>query len=61
VDTAIIKDGLRLFWVASPEKAARQIFKAIQRRKKRVYITKRWRLVAWLMKILPDSLYRRGY
>ena len=53
VDTAMLKaEGP--FWVASPEKAARQIYRAIVRRKKHVYITRRWRLIAWLIKILPD-------
>ncbi len=47
------------FWTASPEKAARQIAAAIYARKKRAYITKRWRLIAWLMKIVPDSLYSK--
>jgi len=47
------------FWTASPEKAARQIAAAIHAGKKRVYITKRWRLIAWLMKIVPDSLYSK--
>lgn len=58
VDTAMAQ-GEGLIWVASPEKAARQIYQAIKRRKKRVVITKRWRLAAWLMKTLPDSIYNR--
>jgi short-subunit dehydrogenase len=49
--------GNRLFWVASPQTAARQIVAAIRGRKQHVYITKRWRLVAWLMQVLPDALY----
>lgn len=47
------------FWVSSPEKAARQIAAAIRGRKQRVYITRRWRLVAWLMRLLPDAVYSR--
>jgi len=58
VDTRMAK-GDRLFWVASPQKAARQITGAIRGRKQRVYITKRWRLIAWLLKVLPDALYLR--
>jgi 3-oxoacyl-[acyl-carrier protein] reductase len=52
IDTDMAK-GNGLFWVSSVEKAAMQIFQAINRKKKVVYITKRWRLIALLLKILP--------
>jgi short-subunit dehydrogenase len=55
VDTAMAKAD-RKFWVASPEKAAEQIYAAIRKRREHVYITRRWRLVAWLLKLMPDSL-----
>lgn len=58
VDTRMA-GGDRLFWVASPQKAARQIAAAIRRRKERVYVTRRWRLIAWLLRIVPDALYSR--
>lgn len=58
VDTAMAKADT-LFWVASPQKAARQILAAIRRRKAHVYVTKRWRLIAWLMRLVPDALYGR--
>jgi short-subunit dehydrogenase len=59
VDTAMAKSE-RKFWVASPEKAAKQIFKAIRKGKKHVYVTRRWRLIAWLIKILPDWLAHKA-
>lgn len=49
----------RQFWVASVDKAAQQIFKAISQHKRRAYITRRWRLVAGLMKIMPINLYSK--
>lgn len=58
VDTAMAKGDV-LFWVASPEKAAMQIYRAIRRRRKHAYITKRWRLIAWLLKVMPDWVYNR--
>ncbi len=58
VDTQMAK-GERLFWVAPPQKAAWQIYKAIQRNAKHCYITKRWRLIGWLLKVLPASLYAK--
>ncbi len=58
VDTAMAK-GEGLFWVAPPAKAAQQILKAIEQKKKHAYITARWRLIAWLLKALPDRLYAK--
>ncbi|MDA1477527.1 SDR family NAD(P)-dependent oxidoreductase [Bacillus changyiensis] len=52
VDTAMAK-GDKLFWSASPEKAAEQIIRAVQKKKAHVYVTKRWRLIAWILKCLP--------
>jgi short-subunit dehydrogenase len=58
VDTDMAK-GDGLFWVAPVEKAAQQIFNAIQRKKKIVYITKRWRMIGFLLKIMPFSMLRK--
>ena len=60
VDTAMAR-GDGLFWVASVDKAARQILRAIRQRRRVVYVTRRWRLVAWLLTWLPAPLYRRLY
>jgi short-subunit dehydrogenase len=58
VDTAMAK-GEGLFWVAPVQKAAEQIFEAIKQKKKVVYITKRWRLIALLLRIIPFSILKR--
>ena len=58
VDTAMGQSPHR-FWVSSPAVAAQQIYAAIRRRKHRAYVTRRWILVAGLMRWLPDWLYRR--
>jgi short-subunit dehydrogenase len=47
------------FWMASAETAARQIATAIRRHKKQVYVTRRWRLIAWLMRVVPDAVYSK--
>jgi short-subunit dehydrogenase len=57
VDTKMAK-GTR-FWVSSPQKAAAQIYQAIDRRKWRVYVTQRWWLIAKMMKWMPDFIYHR--
>jgi short-subunit dehydrogenase len=58
VDTAMAQ-GDGLFWVQSPRKAARQIFEAIRKKRKVAYVTRRWRFVAWILKIMPDAIYER--
>ena len=58
VDTAMAK-GDGLFWVASVKKASNQIYSAILRQKKKVYITKRWRLIVWIMKLAPSWILER--
>lgn len=58
VDTAMAK-GEGLFWVAPVEKAAKQIVSAIERKKPVTYISKRWGLIATLLKLLPRGLYAK--
>jgi short-subunit dehydrogenase len=59
VDTAMLKPArplpavVRWLFVASPAKAARQILRAVHKRKKHAYITTRYAFVAFLLKLLP--------
>lgn len=56
VDTEMAK-GDGLFWVMPVEKAVKQIFKAIVDKKKVAYVTKRWRLIATILKLMPKVIY----
>ena len=58
VDTKMAKGHAR-FWVAPPQKAAEQIYNAIEKKKWRVYITQRWWLIAKALKWMPDFIYHR--
>lgn len=58
VDTPAAKSPVR-FWVAPVPKAAKQIYRGLRKRKKVVYITGRWRIVAWLYRWLPNWLHER--
>lgn len=58
VDTAMAK-GKGLFWVASVDKATNQIFCAIKKKRKIVYITKRWKFIGIILKKLPRQVYDR--
>ncbi|MCG9696195.1 SDR family NAD(P)-dependent oxidoreductase [Shewanella sp. Isolate11] len=44
-------------WLSPPDVVARQVVKAMQSAKRKAYITKRWRLVAWLTVLLPEFIY----
>ncbi len=54
VDTAMAQGDT--FWMADTHKATKQIYTAIKKKKKRAYITKRWRLVAMLLRIMPSQI-----
>jgi len=47
----------RMFWVATVEKAAKQCKRAIDKKRSRAFITKRWRLIYWVLKWLPVFIY----
>lgn len=50
VDT-VMAEGAKTFWMASPETAAAQIYSAIKRKRAHAYVTRRWRLFAWALKL----------
>lgn len=56
VNTDMAK-GEGLFWVANVDKAVKQIYSAIRRKKRVAYITKRWCFVAMILKRLPNFIY----
>ena len=56
VDTAMAK-GEGLFWVQPVAKTVGQILRAVERRRHVAVVTRRWRIAAWLLRHLPESLY----
>lgn len=59
VESEMTRNRKNIFWLASAEKAARQMADAIEQRSDHAYITRRWRLIAWLLKIIPDGIWNR--
>ncbi len=49
----------KLFWVVPVDKAARQIIQAIEKRRRKAYISRRWWLVALVLRNIPHWLYKR--
>lgn len=58
VDTDMAKAEGK-FWVATPQKAAEQIYSVINKQKQYAYITHRWRLIGWALNLMPSWLYQR--
>jgi hypothetical protein len=46
-------NGDKIFWVSPVDKACNQIIVGIQNKQSIVYVTRRWRLIAWMLKLLP--------
>jgi len=58
VDTEMAK-GEGLFWVMPVNKAVRQIFRAINKKRKVACVTKRWGVIATVLKLIPEAVYNR--
>ncbi len=59
VATPMTEKNKGMFWVSSARKAAEQMYAAIERKAHVAYITRRWRIVAWIFKRIPDFIYNR--
>lgn len=49
----------KVFWLTPLDKAVKQIIKAIEKKKRVAYISRRWWIVAKLMKWMPYWIYKR--
>ena len=57
VDTPMVQGSP--IWTASVEKAVTQLVTGIINKKGHIYITRRWRYVAWMLNIMPKCLMRK--
>ena len=58
VDTKMAK-GNKRFWVVPLEKAVQQMIGGIEKKKRRLYVSRRWWLIAKLMSLMPFWIYKR--
>ncbi len=61
VDTDMVRGRKGLLGIISPERAAEDIYKAIQKGKRIAYVPSWWGIVMWFFKRLPESFYHWGY
>ncbi|MBX3055793.1 MAG: SDR family NAD(P)-dependent oxidoreductase [Anaerolineae bacterium] len=59
VDTVLLENAPKTFWVISPEQAAAAIFQAIRRQKQTIYLPARWGLVGLIIRHIPSFIFRR--
>ncbi len=59
VETRLLVNAAKTFWVISPEDAAEQIQTAIIRRQQTVYIPRRWAYVGLIIRHIPSFIFRR--
>ena len=58
IDTAMAL-GDAIFWMVPLEKASKQIYSAIQKKKRVAYISKRWFFIAVVLKIMPAWVLKK--
>jgi short-subunit dehydrogenase len=59
VDTVLLENAAKTFWVIPPEKAAKIIYNAIHKQKQTVYVPARWGLVGLIIRHIPSFIFRR--
>jgi short-subunit dehydrogenase len=59
VNTPMLSRPDRTFWLVPVEKAAKQMIEGIEKKKKYIFVSKRWGLFRWILPILPDVVYRK--
>lgn len=59
VDTVLLENAAKTFWVISPQDAAAQIYRAVRRRRQTVYVPARWALVGLIIRHIPSFIFRR--
>lgn len=59
VESEMTEGKKGMFWVADTNKAVKQMLKDIKKKKTYSYVTRRWRLIAWLLKLTPNYILER--
>lgn len=59
VESEMTEGKRGMFWVADTDKAVKQMLTDIEKKKSYSYVTRRWRLIAWLIKLTPNWIIDR--
>jgi short-subunit dehydrogenase len=59
IDTELLKNAPRTFWVISPDQAAADIVRAMRSGQQTLFTRARWGLVALIIRHIPSFIFRR--
>jgi len=59
VDTVLLENAPKTFWVVSPEEAAAEMVEAIHKNRQIVYVPARWSMVGMVVRHIPSFIFRR--
>ena len=59
IDTELLKNAARTFWVISADEAAARTLEAVARGRQVAYVPPRWRLVSLIVRAIPSAIFRR--
>jgi short-subunit dehydrogenase len=51
--------GEAVFWMVPLDKAAKQLYTAIKKKKRVAYVSKRWALIAFALKLMPAWVLKK--
>lgn len=59
VDTILLENAAKTFWVISPQEAATAVYHAVRKKKQTLYVPARWTLVGLILRHIPSFIFRR--
>jgi short-subunit dehydrogenase len=59
VDTVLLENAPKTFWVISPAAAATKIIRAVDKKRQTAYIPARWGVVGLIIRHIPSFIFRR--
>ncbi|MGB1253805.1 MAG: SDR family NAD(P)-dependent oxidoreductase [Candidatus Promineifilaceae bacterium] len=59
VDTPLLENAAKTFWVIQPSDAAQQIVSAVKKKRQVIYVPGRWRWVMLIIMNIPSFVFRR--
>ena len=59
ISTKPFKESAPQFLIATPEKAAQIIVRAIKSKKEIVYINSLWRIIMFAIKLIPEKIFKK--
>ncbi len=59
VDTKLLENAPKTFWVITPQEAAAEIMRAVQKKQQTIYVPRRWELVGLVIRHIPSVIFKR--